>query len=193
MLSTLITSKSRIEVLTWFVTHPGERFHYVQLDRILRLSHASLQKELKRLEAGGLLCSTKEASTRFYWINQGHPLYPELKSIVFKTVGLADFLKRSLAEIGEIEFALIFGSVAKNLEDMRSDIDVLVVGDVDLDALHEAIDTAEGAIRREINPTVYTRAEWDARVKIGQAFVSDILGGPKILLIGDEHDLRTAS
>lgn len=190
MLSTLITSKSRVEILTWFLTHPGERFHYLQLDKLLKSSRPSIQKELKRLEDAGILLSVKEANVRFYWINQDHPLYPELKSIAFKTAGLADFLKASLTEIGEVEVALIYGSVAKNVEDMRSDVDLLVIGDVDMDELHEAVEAAEASIGREINPTVYTRMEWDGRVKIEQAFVTDILSGSKIFLIGDEDELR---
>ena len=117
MLSTLITSKSRVEVLTWFVTHPGERFHYLQLVGLLRSAKRSIQIELKRLEGAGILLSSKEANIRFYWVNQDHPLYPALKEIIFKTTGLADFLRESLKEIGEIKVAFIYGSVAKNLEE----------------------------------------------------------------------------
>lgn len=193
MLSTLITSKSRIELLTWFVSHPGEQFHYLQLDSLLASSRASLQKELKRLEDGGILRSVKEGNIRFYWINQEHPLYPELKSIVFKTAGLADFLRESLADTGSIETAFIYGSVAKNLESMGSDVDVMIIGDVDMDTLHEALGTAEDRIGREINPTVYSREEWDRKAEAEQAFVTDVLGGEKIFLIGDEYGLRTAS
>jgi DNA-binding transcriptional ArsR family regulator len=169
MLSTLITSKSRIEVLTWFVSHPGERFHYLQLDRLLASSRASLQRELKRLEDGGLLRSTKEGNIRFYSIDQDYPLYPELKSIIFKTAGLADFLRDSLHEIGIVEVALIYGSVAKNVEDMASDVDLLVIGDIDMDALHEALDAAEQRTGREVNPTVYSREEWSGRAKTGRS------------------------
>ncbi len=190
MLSTLITSKSRVEILTWFLTHPGERFHYLQLDKLLKSSRPSIQKELKRLEDARIILSVKEANVRFYWINQDHPLYPELKSIVFKTAGLADYLKDSLTDIGDVETALIYGSVARNVEDVTSDVDLLVIGDVDMDALHEAIETAEASISREINPTVFTRKEWDARVRIGQAFVTDILANDKIILMGDEDGLR---
>lgn len=192
MLSTLITSKSRIELLTWFVSHPGERFHYLQLDKLLVASRASLQKELKRLEDGGILRSVKEGNIRFYWVNQEHPLYPELKSIVFKTAGLADFLRESLDKVGTVEAAFIYGSVAKNLEDMGSDVDVMIIGDVDMDALHEAIGAAEDRIGREINPTVYSRKDWDVRVGARQAFIADVLGSKRIFLIGDEHGLAAA-
>jgi predicted nucleotidyltransferase len=190
MLSTLITSKSRVEILTWFVAHPGERFHYLRLAKLLKASRPSIQKELKRLEGTGFLLSQKEANIRFYWVNQDHPLYPELKSIVFKTVGLADFLRESLEKIGPVEVALIYGSVAKNVEDVRSDIDLLVIGEVDMDALVEAVSKAEEAISREINVTSYVRKDWRERLKKKQAFPMDILKNPKIMLIGGEDALR---
>jgi DNA-binding transcriptional ArsR family regulator len=190
VLSTLITSKSRVEILTWFVTHPGERFHYLQLGRLLKASRPSIQRELRRLEDAGILLSTKEANSRFYSIAQGYPLYPELKSVIYKTAGLGDALRESVASIGHIQTALVYGSVAKNVEDVRSDIDLLVIGDVDMDALYEAVGAAERAISREINATVYTAEDWRERVARGQAFATDILSGPKIFLIGGEDELR---
>lgn len=190
MLSTLITSKARRELLVLFLTHPDERFYQAQLMRDLGMSSSMVQKELGKLQDIGFVTSSREANTRYFQVDKTFPIYPELKSIVFKTAGLADFLRDSLAEIGPVEVALIYGSVAKNVEDMRSDVDVLIIGDVDLDALHEAVDAAEHSIGREINPTVFTRPEWAKRVKIGQAFAADILANPKIFLIGDEDELR---
>jgi len=190
MLSTLITSKSRIEVLTWFLTHPGERFHYVQLTGLLRSAKRSIQIELKRLEDGGILRSEKIANARFYWVDQDHPLYPALKEIVFKTVGLADFLKESLGEIGDIHAAFIYGSVARNLEEARSDIDVMVIGDVDADELHKAISKAEDALGREVNYSVFDLADWRKQLAAKKAFVRAVAEGPKIFLIGGEDALR---
>jgi len=190
MLSTLITSKVRLALVTLFLTHPEKRFYQTQLIRELGLSSSLMQAELKKLEGIGFVTSSREANIRYFQVNNSFPIYPELKSIIFKTVGLADFLKGSLTEIGKVEVALIYGSVAKNVEDMRSDIDLLVIGDVDMNALHEAVEAAEVSIGREITPTVYTRKEWDGRVRIGQAFVTDTLSGPKIFLIGDEDELR---
>lgn len=190
MLSALITSKARRTLLTLFLTHPGERFYQSQLIRELGLSSSMVQLELGKLESIGFVTSTREANARYFQVNTAFPLYAELKSIIFKTVGLADFLREALGGIGEIEIALIYGSVAKNTEDMRSDVDLLVIGDVEMDALHEAVATAETSIGREINPTVYTRREWDDRVKVEQALAVDILSGPKIFLIGDADGLR---
>ena len=113
MLSTLITSKTRVDLITWFVIHPGERFHYNQLLRIFDVSPTSIQKELKKLEAVGVLQSQKEAHIRFYSVNKDFVLYPEIKSMILKTVGVGEELRKSLSEIGDIKSAFIHGSVAK--------------------------------------------------------------------------------
>jgi len=190
MLSTLITSKTRVELITWFVTHPGERFYYQQLTKVLNSSRKSIQNELGRLEKAGLLSSQKEGNIRFYWINKDFVLYPEIKNIIFKTVGVGDELKKALAKIGNIKSAFIYGSVAKNLEDARSDIDVMVIGDISEDSLHDAIMNAEAKLGREVNYTFYSPANWKKDIKAKKAFPSNVAREKKIFLIGTEDDLR---
>lgn len=193
MLTTLITSKIRVRLITWFVTHSGQRFHYNQLLGIIKASGPSLHSELKRLENAGLLSSAKEANVKFYWVNQDFILYPEIKSIIFKTVGLADALREALEKIGDIEVAFIYGSVAKNLEDAKSDIDLMVIGDVDMDELHEAIAKQEEMLGREINYTVFDKKDWQKQIHTKRAFAYDIYRGKKIYLIGGENELRKLS
>lgn len=190
MLSTLITSKTRVELITWFVSHPGERFHYSQLLNIFAASAQSVQNELKRLEKVGLLSSQKEGNIRFYWANQDFILYPEIKSIIFKTVGVGDELKKSLAKIGDIKSAFIYGSVAKNLEDARSDIDVMIIGDVSEDALNKAILKAEEHLGREVNYSIFSPSDWKKQMKAKKAFVANVAKDKKIFLIGTEDELR---
>jgi len=189
MLSTLITSKSRVEMITWFVTHAGERFHYNELVRILKASPPSIQRELKRLEKAGFLKSVKEANVRFYWVNQDFSLYPELKNMVLKTTGLADFLRQELPVFEGVQAAFIYGSVAKNREDAKSDIDLMVIGEVDEKELHGALSKAEKKLAREVNFSLFSPTEWKRRVKSKDSFISDVLSNPKIFLIGDEDVL----
>src|SRR3989304_10599740 len=193
MLSTLITSKTRVKVLTLFLTHPDERFYYKDLIDRLGVSSTVLRGELKRFEAAGLLKSTREANIRFYRLNKDFMLYPELKSIIFKTAGLADFLRDSLQKIGNIEAAFVYGSVAKNVEDVKSDIDLMVMGGTDMEKFHDALSRAEETLGREINPTVFDPAEWRKRISKKESFVKDVLKNPKIFLIGDEDVLRRLS
>lgn len=190
MLSALITSKTRVKILTVFLTHPDERFYYKNLISRLKVPPSGLQSELKRFEEIGLLKSQREANVRFYSINKSFPLYPELKGIIFKTTGLADYLRESLEKIGNIETAFIYGSVARSLEDVKSDIDLMVIGDVDMDNLHAAVSSAEESLGREINFTTFDASEWQKRIAKKQSFVMDVIKNPKIFLIGNEDDFR---
>ena len=109
MLSTLITSKARVELITWFITHPGERFYYRQLIDILNASKQSIQNELARLESAGLLSSQKEGNIRFFWVNKDFILYKEINSMILKTFGVGDELRKSLSKIGNIKSASFMG------------------------------------------------------------------------------------
>src|SRR5665811_1072897 len=114
MLSTLITSKSRRKILILFLTHPEQKFYYSQIIRDLGMTPSAAQKELSNLSNIGFLKSEKEANVKYFQVNKSFPLYNELKSIVYKTVALADPLRDALEKIGDIQIAFIYGSVAKN-------------------------------------------------------------------------------
>ncbi len=190
MLSTLITSRARVELITWFVTHPGERTHYNELIRILDANPPSIHRELKKLESAGFLRSSREANVKFYWVNQGFALYPEIKSIVMKTVGLGDILRSELSGVREIDVAFIYGSVARDLEDAASDIDLMVIGGVGVDALHSAVAECEKSLGREVNYSIFDAAEWRQRLVKKDPFLTDVMKNPKIFIIGDEDALR---
>lgn len=190
MLSALITSSARRKLLIRFLTHPEERFYPTQLMRELGLSSSLVQKELARLSATGLLRSEREGNARFYSVNTRHPLYAELKSIVYKTEGLGDLLRDHLSSVQGVSVALIYGSVARNAEDAASDVDLLVIGNVSPPRLDEALMEAEGLLGREVSATVLDTEEWRERVNRQQAFAMEILRQPKVFLIGGEDDLR---
>lgn len=190
MLSYLITSKTRRDVLTLFVTHPDERFYHVGLARQLGLPASAVHAELKKLEALSFLKSQKEANIVFYWVNKDFLLYPEIKGLIFKTVGLAEEIRNNLKAIGNVSVAFIFGSVAKNREDARSDIDLMVIGNPDIDALTEAVSKAEDVLSREINYSVFSPEDWCKRVEKKDSFAIDVLNNNKIFIIGDADELR---
>ena len=95
-----------------------------------------------------------------------------------------------LAQVDGVGAALIYGSVARNTEDATSDVDLLVIGDVAPADLDAALTSAEQLLERDVNATILTAAEWRDRVDRRQAFVADVLNGPKIFLVGDEDGLR---
>lgn len=149
------------------------------------------QRELAKLAASGLLTVQPVGNQKRYQANPASPVYAELAGIIQKTVGLAEPLREALAPLArDIVAAFVFGSVAKRTDTASSDIDLMIVADkLGFADVVMALSPVQEKLGREINPTLYSRAELRKRMKDRNGFVVRVLAQPKIWLIGDEHDL----
>jgi predicted nucleotidyltransferase len=191
MLETLLGSRLRAKVLGWLFSHPDERYFVRQLTALVKEDSTNVSRELARLEKTGILVKNTEGKQKYYQANRQSPIFNELHGLILKTVGVADIIKKALEpRIADIRLAFIFGSVAKRAEDRFSDIDLLVVGDITFGEVVDLILTAEGALNRELNPVVYTLAEFNKRLSENHYFIRDILSGDKIFVVGDENELK---
>jgi hypothetical protein len=129
MLSELLTSNTRAEVMRILFDGMGEERYLREMEKLSHIQINSLQKEVKHLASIDLIKARKDGNRIYYSANKEHPLYLDLTSIVEKTVGLVSVLKNRL-EDPRIKCAFIFGSMAKNKESGASDVDLLVVGDL---------------------------------------------------------------
>nr|WP_238400544.1 nucleotidyltransferase domain-containing protein [Legionella bononiensis] len=84
---------------------------------------------------------------------------------------------------------LFFCSVAKGTENLGSDIDVLIIGEVDFTEAVEALYAAQASLGREINPKIYSREQWKASLQKQDLFIQEVLNNPKLFIMGAEHDL----
>ena len=185
-------SKLRSKVLGWLFTHPDERYFVRQLTSLVKEDSTNVSRELSRLEKAGILVSTIEGKHKYYQANRQSPLFDELHGLMLKTVGVADIIKKALEpRMADIKLAFIFGSLAKKSENRFSDIDLLVVGNITFGEVVDLISTAEGTLNRELNPVVYTLSEFNKRISENHYFISDILSGDKIFVVGDENELQS--
>lgn len=107
-----------------------------------------------------------------------------------KTVGIADALQDALEPFaGRIRVAFIYGSFARGEECTDSDVDVLVVGNLEFAAVVSALGPVQERLGREINPTVYPPHEFRSRLARGHHFLKGVMQGDKVFLIGDEREL----
>jgi predicted nucleotidyltransferase len=149
-----------------------------------------VQRELEQLHRAGLVLREKRANLVYYHPNPDAPIYEELKAIAFKTFGVADVLRELLKPLAKrITVAFIYGSVARQEDTAKSDIDVMVVGDVKFSDVVLALSVAKERLRREINPSVYSKAELRAKAKERGGFVGRVIAGSKLFLIGTGNDL----
>jgi len=182
-------SKIRQDLLALFFTNPNKRYYLRELERIFGYSAGSIRRELLKYQKDDLFKTKKVGNLLYYSLNTNHPLYKELKSIVFKTVGVEGSLKKELSSIEKIKISLIYGSFASEQYKATSDIDLMIIGDPDTSELNERIARLEQKLKREINTNVYSLEEYKAKKKSKSGFILDLLRNPKIMLIGIEDDL----
>lgn len=185
MLQKLFTSKTRVKLLTLFLMNPEREMYVREITRNIDENINSVRRELANLEEIGLLTSKRKGNLRYYVTNRKMFIYDELTSIILKTEGIAKFLKDNLSEIGDIKIAFIYGSFARGKAMAESDIDVLIIGDVNEDELIVAVREIENRLLREVNYVLFIPEEFEERLKNKDPFVSNVLKEPKIMFIGD--------
>ena len=183
-------SKARRALVALFFTNPEQEYFPRQLERLSGIFVGNLQKELVKMEQTGLLQSRRLGKLKLYKLNVQHPLYPELKGVVSKTIGLEEMIRCALAKLEGVKAACIYGSFARGEARAASDVDLLVLGDVEEKPLIRAIKTLEAALQREINYTLYSQADWKKRKTAKDSFVMEVLKQPRIPLLGEPDALR---
>jgi len=192
VLEELFSSQARVVILCLFLLSPDDRFYVREVAARTNQPRRAVQRELPKLEAIGLLEHTIDGNRKYYRVNKDCPIFPELKSIFLKTVGLGDALREFLARVeGAIHAAFIYGSYAKGEESTTSDIDLFVVGTITARELSAVLATAKSELAREINPVMMTPEELTAKVASRNHFVLSVLEEPKTFLVGNVEDLES--
>jgi len=177
-------SKARQRLLLYYFTNPQACHHLRDLAQRLDVDPSNLSKELSHLEKEGLFISETEGRQKYFHLNRDYALFPEVKRIVEKTIGIGHILGETLKTIEGVEEAWLYGSFAKNQQDVVSDIDILVIGSPEATVLAESLRPLERRLGREINYTVLTRKEFDTRRTRKDAFVENIWHNKRLLLVG---------
>jgi predicted nucleotidyltransferase len=191
MLANLISSKARIEILKLLILNPANSYYQREIAQLTKLPIQAVQRELKNFSNIGLTEIKTHGNRKFYSANRNFPIFKELKSIILKTSLLGDVLKQALLKSkNEIRLAFIYGSYAEQQEKISSDIDLFVVGAISSRKLSSILSSVKKELQREINFTVYTTDELKQGVRTKKHFISRILQGKKIFLIGDDNVIQ---
>ena len=154
----LISSKTRIKLLIRLFFNPNTRSYLRELAKEFDVSTNSVREELNQLKKTGLLESEKDGRQVYYQANTGHPLFPELKSIVGKVMGLDQVIDGIVNRLGDLELAYLLDDYAEGKD--TGIIDLLLVGNIDQYHLNDLSRKTERYIKRKIRPLVLTREEY---------------------------------
>ena len=191
MLNNLFSSKARVEVLKLFLFNPENSYYQRQISRLTHQPIRAVQREIEKLEKLGLLKVSHEGNRAYCKTDRNCPIFKELKSILFKSVGIAESLKGNLKESNAIKLAFIYGSYAKGEETISSDIDLMVIGSISSRELSRLLANSKNELTREINYIVFSPHELLKRVYKGDHFIKTVLKEKKLFIIGDTNGLKS--
>jgi predicted nucleotidyltransferase len=189
MLETLLSSKVRARILTTMFLSPGIDRNAWELAQLLGENYSAVWKELKRLEGVGILVSEPRGNAKAYRVNHACPIEPELRSIVLKTEGIGGLLKTKLSTMENVQKAFIYGSAASGKADRYSDIDLMIIGEINLEEISSLISDAERELNRPVNYAIFSKKEWTERLANAEPFAMNVENSDKIMIVGVENGL----
>jgi len=189
ILAEILSSKVRVEIFRLLFGVEAQELHLREIERRTGFAIGTVKQETSKLVKTGLVRKRLDGNRTYFRAEKGHPLYPDIRSLVLKSAGLADILRRVLSD-ATIHFAFVFGSIAGGVEEAESDVDLFVISDISLRAVIKLLKEPGAAIGREINAHVMTEKEFIARKKQKEHFVSHVLASPKLMVKGTEDELK---
>jgi predicted nucleotidyltransferase len=188
----LFGSRIRAKLLGWFFMHVDESYFVRQLAAILEEDPTHLSREMAKLVNLGILKSVRQGNLKQFHVDRECIFFNEMKGLVLKTMGAAGQIRESLHGLKGVMFAFIYGSYAKGKEEIHSDVDVIIVGKVNMDKLDNLVLDLDKKLGRTINYLVYSSEEFSSKRRARDSFLKSVLAGPKIMLIGRDNDLKAA-
>ena len=169
----LISSKTRINLLVRFFFNPRTSSYLRELAKEFNVSTNSVREELNQLTKTSLLKSQKNGRQVYYMANQEHPLFPELKAMVGKVMGIDQVIEGIVNRLGDLERAYLIDDYAEGKD--SGIIDLVLVGDIDHYHLNDLSRKTERYIKRKIRSLVLSREEY-------KDFEPELKKRPRILI-----------
>lgn len=160
----LLRSRVQAEILTAVLLNPDQEWSLTDLARRVGTSVSTAQREVQRAEESGVVRSHKVGNTRLVQADPDGSLTEPLTELLLRAFGPRQALGELLVAVPGVEAAYLFGSWAARHAGERGrapqDIDVLVLGDPDRDALDEAVSIAERRLARQVQVTIRRMSWW---------------------------------
>ena len=155
----LIASKTRIKLLVRLFFNPEARSYLRELASEFQVSTNSVREELNQLTETKFLKSQKDGRQVYYTANKNHPLFPELRSMVNKVMGLDQVIDGIVNRLGDLELAYILDDYAEGKD--TGILDLLLVGNINEYHLNDLSRKTERYIERKIRSLVLNWREFE--------------------------------
>lgn len=188
-LTDFMISKVRVKMLELFFRNPNDLFYVREITREIDEEINAVRRELDRMESTGILKQEKRGNRLYYFLNRQYDYYPELLRLSVKSGGLGAQIKKIRKEIGSPKFVMFSGKFAQYKARGVDEVDILFVGDIKTQPLEPLLKLEQERRGHEINYTVMSVEEFEFRKTRRDPFIIEVLGGGRIMVIGDEDAL----
>lgn len=162
----IFRSQLQGELLSWLFLRPGEEFTLTQLAGKLDVSLGSLHAEVDRLIEASLLRDRRVGRSRLVQANGAARVARPLTDLLLITFGPEWIISEEFANIPRVKQVAIYGSWARRYKGEAgrepADIDVMVIGTPDRNAVYVAAERSEARLHMPVNPTVRSPDAWHA-------------------------------
>ncbi len=179
MLEKLFTSGIRADIMSLLFNNPEEKFYVREIARLISKNPSGVKRELDKLLKMDLVLTEREGNLKYFTVNRNSPLFPELKGLIAKSLGLPGALK-SVLKASEAKSAFIYGPYVNNAN--RSSLDLFVVSDSN--HIRKTLDDIEKRFGREINLTLMNLLDYKSKKKSGDRKLKKLITAKKIVLLG---------
>jgi hypothetical protein len=187
-LDQLFISKVRIKALKFFFLNMSEPIHLRAAVRELNEEINAVRRELSRMEEIKLLSSEVRGNRKYFKLNTDFIFFTELLGMVHKSFGLGGELVANTKKLGDIKFAVVTQGLTQGKPIGPHKLDLVLVGDIDMEALHEIVSREERKLQRDLYYTVLTLADFSARQRRKDPLVLELYHQDKVLVIGNPLD-----
>mgnify|MGYP001600118303 CR=1 FL=1 len=187
-LEQLFGSRTRVKLLHLFLMNPQLSFFVRELTREIEAQINSVRRELINLTRLGLIYPIEKEITlptglkekKFYALNTAYLLTGEMASLFTKARILAEQdMVEKIKALDNLQYFVLTGFFVGH----KGQTDMLLVGQLDKAKLGQIVSTFEKDLRREVNYTLMTPAEYLYRKEITDKFLYDILVNKKIEVV----------
>ena len=187
MLNKILVSEVRVNILKLLLLNPNRAFHIRAIVRQVGAEINAVRRELDNLFEINLVNRRQSSNKIFYQIETSHPFFSDLLSLVAKEEGVGAAIVKNEKRIGVIDYAVLSLAFLRGRKSTALDVDLFIVGEVDLEVIKNVVKEEEGKMNKEINYSVMNMEEFMSRKRTNDPFIYRVMTQSRTMLIGDDE------
>lgn len=191
LLAHFFPNQTLLDVFLYFVLKPSEETYLARIVDATDKALIQVQRTLKRLVDCGLITKVHRHKRTYYKADKTHVAYDEIRQLAIQAKIYSEPFKAYLEHLQDkVDYAFIYGSVAKGSNTAESDIDLFFVGNLTHDDVRSFSFELGRELVQEVNVIIFSPSKLEKLIKDNDPFIINVLRDPKIWLFGDKSEFK---